>query len=106
MKAKFVILLLLLVSCSTKTNFSEMFECLLSSEKIKNEAAKVLDVFKSKNYDSLFKVLVQAYFNVKDDVLNCINEPILKFDPCQACMNACDANDKPCRIACVYTDCS
>ncbi len=106
MKAKFVILLLLFVSCSTKFNFFEAFECLLSSDKIRKEVTKILDVFKSKKFESLLTVLIQAYFNVKDDALNCIYEPVLQFDACKACMDACDENDKQCRIACVYTDCS
>ena len=101
MKAKYIFFLILLVTCAAKTNFFEIIKCLVTNPKIVNEVIKIVKLIMAKDFEGLLPAIIQAYFNIKDDVIDCFKEPVLTIDPLQACLDAC-GGDKQCQVACFY----
>ena len=102
MKSIYLVFLILSVSCLTKNDFFDSFQCLIKNEKIMKEVNNVIQVFKTKNFNDILSILLNAYLNIKEDVLKCF-EPTLKGGPfCKECLEACHG-DKKCQVACFLT---
>ena len=50
------------------------FLCILKNEKIQEEAIKVLKAFETKDISTIISTVFSAYFVVKENVMECIDE--------------------------------
>ena len=76
---KFIYLLILITLVSTQN----VFECIITNKKIVGQALEVFETLKTKDFGKILNALIQAYFEVKDDVLACFEEePTLKVIDC------------------------
>ena len=80
MKAIYLLLVVSLVACLTT---KEKIQCFTKNENLLEQVAKVIDAFKTKDFKIILNTILSAYFSVKDNIKDCLNdEPNLKMTYC------------------------
>ena len=96
-----LILTILLIALVTGSNVNkegiDIFLCILKNEKIQEEVIKVLKAFETKDISTIISTVFSAYFIVKENVMECIDEkPALRS--LSGCVN--QKNYDLCRSKC------
>ena len=71
MKSYYLILFVALIACSNCFDFSTLV-CLITNEKIKNEAMKVYDAIQTQDIQNIIVTVWSAYLSVKDEFDKCL----------------------------------
>ena len=104
MKAILFMFLLSLISCR---NPLDVIQCLAKDGIIVDRVFKIIDLFKSKDYEKLIPTALEAIFTIKDLVTTCLaenDEPVLKMNVNKAHYNPFEL--RKCLMLCgdVYYD--
>lgn len=80
MKAIYLLVIVSLVACLTT---KEKIQCFTENENLLEQVAKVIDAFRTKDFQIILKTILSSYFSVKDNIKECLNgEPNLKMTYC------------------------
>ena len=91
MKVIYSFMLVSLITCLTT---KEKIQCFTENENLLEQVAKVIDAFKTKDFQNIFSTILSAYFSVKDDIKDCLNgEPNLKETYCHFRCRPYNKND-------------
>ncbi len=95
------ILILFLIALVTGNNIKkekiDIIVCILKNEKVREEVLNVIKSFETKDFTKIISTVFSAYFVIKENVMNCINEkPILRS--LTGCIN--QKNYDRCRSQC------
>ena len=88
MKTILLILLFALACSKFPEDIIEIAKCLIKSEALRGLIPKVIEAIKNKDYMSIVFAIIQAFPQIKEEVMNCLNpEPVLKLDT--SCYSRC-----------------
>ena len=77
MKVLYLFVLFFFVSCNTAL---DKIRCIIENEKIVEQATKVVESFKTKDFEKILAQVFETYMAIKDDVKEClIDEPVLSI---------------------------
>ena len=93
MKAFLVVLLFALTTCAFPEDLFKLAKCVLSSQRVFEVLPKVVEAVKNGDYLTLLQLALTEVPVIKDEVLECMGEPVLKFN-CDIRLMA------PCVISC------
>ena len=93
MKAYLVVLLFALTACSLPDDLVKVAKCILASPTVWKVVPKVVEAVKNGDYLTLLQLALTEVPVIKDEVLECMGEPVLKFN-CDIRLMA------PCVISC------
>ena len=80
MKAYLVVLLFALTACTFPDDLLKLAKCVLSSPTVYEVLPKVIEAVKNGDYFTLLQLALTEVPVIKDEVLECMGEPILKFN--------------------------
>ena len=80
MKPIYLLFLISLISC---LSLKEKIECFTKNENLLNQVVKVIDSFKTKDFQKILTTTILAFYSVKDEIKSCLKgEPNLKMTYC------------------------
>ena len=79
MKAYLVVLLFALTACSLPDDLVKVVKCVLSSPTVWKVVPKVVEAVKNGDYFTLLQLVLTEGPVIKDEVLECMGEPVLKL---------------------------
>jgi hypothetical protein len=94
MKAYLVVLLFALTACALPDDLVKVAKCVLASPTVWKVVPKVVEAVKNGDYFTLLQLALTEVPVIKDEVLECMGEPVLKL--------VCDVG----RIAACGADCA
>ena len=108
MKAYIVVLLFALTACALPDDLVKVGKCLLQSPTVWKVVPKVVEAVKNKDFVTLVQLALTEVPVIKDEVLECMGEPVLKVK-CNAvalgiCLASCNSGDLWKKAACA-NDC-
>ena len=114
MKALLVVLLLAFASCQFPEELLEVASCAFKSEKLRENIPKVIEAFKTKDFEKILSTVFTAFPEVKQDIEKCLDEnaePVLKsscknyskYDLC--CKNCGFWGKAKCKMECFNRFC-
>ena len=88
MKAYLFLLLFALTACTFPDDLLKLAKCVLSSPTVYEVLPKVIEAVKNGDYFTLLQIALTEVPKVKDEVMECMDEPILKLT-CENIIFAC-----------------
>ena len=80
------ILILFLIALVTGNNIKkekiDIIVCILKNEKVREEVLNVIKSFETKDFTKIISTVFSAYFVIKENVMNCINQK--NYDRCRS----------------------
>ena len=111
MKSFLVVLLFTLTTCAFPADLVKLAKCVLSSQTVFEVLPKVVETVKSGDYFTLLQIALSELPKVKEEVMECMDQPVLKVqynvNEYEECVKKCksSSSDNWYRGACIR-DCS
>ena len=98
MKAFLVVLLFALTTCVFPDNLVKLAKCVLSSQTVFEVLPKAVEAVKSGDYFTLLQIALTELPKVKEEVMECMDQPVLKVQcditEFEKCKQKCESKRK------------
>ena len=100
MKTFLVILLFALTTCEFPAELVKVAKCVVQSQKVKEYLPKLVTAIQDGDVETLLTLGLTAFKEVKEEVKECIDEPVLKYTSCKQialyriCIRDCAQNPR------------
>ena len=108
MKAYLVVLLFALTACTFPDDLLKLAKCVLSSPTVYEVLPKVIEAVKNGDYFTLLQIALTEVPKVKDEVMECMGEPVLKMKLAvfKICISMCESSPDAMTKAECKNDCA